>query len=75
MKITLKLVGGFIYTVGFSEKELDVEPGTTVADLLTMIAIDRRLPMVVARNGIGARADEEVQAGDRVMVAPVFSGG
>jgi sulfur carrier protein ThiS len=75
MKITLKLVGGFIHTVGFSQKELDVEPGTTVADLLTLIAIDRRMPMVIARNGVGARVDEEVQPGDRVMVAPVFSGG
>jgi sulfur carrier protein ThiS len=75
MKITLKLVGGFIHTVGFSQKELDVEPGTTVDDLLTLIAIDRQMPMVIARNGIGARVEEEVQPGDRVMVAPVFSGG
>ena len=31
MKVTLKLIGGFVHTVGFSQKELDVEPGTTVA--------------------------------------------
>ncbi len=75
MKITLKLVGGFIYTVGFSHKELDVEPGTTVGDILTLIAIDRRMPMVLARNGVGVQEDEPVEEGDRVMVAPVFSGG
>ena len=75
MKVTLKLVGGFIYTVGFSQKELELEPGTTVADILTLIAIDRRMPMVLARNGVGVREDEVVEEGDRVMVAPVFSGG
>ena len=31
MQVTVKLVGGFVYTVGFSQKELDVEPGTTVS--------------------------------------------
>ena len=75
MKITLKLVGGFISTVGFSHKELDVEPGTTVADILTLIAIDRRMPMVIAQNGVGVREDQVVEEGDRIMVAPVFSGG
>ena len=75
MKVTLKLAGGFVHTVGFSQKELDVEPGTTVGDILASIAIDRARPMVIARNGHGARPDEEVEAGDRILVSPVFSGG
>ena len=75
MQVTLKLVGGFVYTVGFSQKELDVEPGTTIDDILASIPIDRSRPMIVARNGHGAQADEEVQAGDRILVSPVFSGG
>jgi len=75
MKVTLKLVGGLIHTVGFSQKELDVEPGTTVADILASIEIDRTRPMIVARNGHGIREDEEVQAGDRILVSPIFSGG
>ena len=75
MKVTLKLVGGLVHTVGFSEKQLDVEPGTTVGDILASIDIDRSRPMIIARNGHGAREDEEVQAGDRILVSPVFSGG
>ncbi len=75
MNVTLKLVGGFVHTVGFSQKELDVEPGTTVADILVMIGIDRTRPMIFARNGHGAKPDEEVQAGDRILVSPIFSGG
>jgi len=75
MKVTLKLAGAFIHTVGFSHRELDVEPGTTVADILDAIAIDRSRPMIIARNGHGATVEEEVRAGDRILVSPIFSGG
>jgi sulfur carrier protein ThiS len=75
MKVTLKLVGGLVHTVGFSQKELDIEPGTTIDDILASIPIDRGRPMIVARNGHGAQPDEEVLAGDRILVSPIFSGG
>ncbi len=75
MKVTVKLVGGFVHTVGFSQKELEVEPGTTIADILAATAIDRARPMIVARNGWAATPDEEVQDGDRILVSPIFSGG
>jgi len=75
MKITLKLAGAFVHTVGFSQKELEVAPGTTIDDILASIAIDRDRPMVIARNGHGATVDEEVGAGDRILVSPIFSGG
>lgn len=75
MTITLKLAGAFVHTVGFSQRELEVEPGTTIGDLLTTIGIDRARPMVMARNGHGAGEDEVVQDGDRILVSPIFSGG
>lgn len=75
MKVTLRLAGAFVYAAGFSHKELDVEPGTTIADILEALAIDQGRPMVIARNGHGAATHEEVQAGDRILVSPVFSGG
>ena len=75
MKVTVKLVGGFVHTVGFSQRELDVAPGTTVADILAAIAIDRTRPMIIARNGQAVAEDEEVQPGDRILVSPIFSGG
>jgi len=75
MQVTLKLAGGFVHTVGFSHKELDVEPGTTIDDILASIPIDRSRPMIVARNGHGAQPEEEVRAGDRILVSPIFSGG
>jgi sulfur carrier protein ThiS len=75
MKVTLKLAGGFVYAAGFSRRELDVEPGATIADLLDAVAVDRARPMIIARNGHGAGADEEVREGDRILVSPIFSGG
>jgi sulfur carrier protein ThiS len=75
MKVTLKLSGGFVHTVGFSRKEVDVEPGTTIADILAKIAIDRTRPMLIARNGWVVSVDEPVEDGDRILVSPVFSGG
>ena len=58
MKVTLKLSGGFVHTVGFSRKELEVEPGTTIGDILQTIAIDRTRPMLIARNGWVVHEDE-----------------
>jgi sulfur carrier protein ThiS len=75
MKVTLKLSGGFVHTVGFSRKEIDVEPGTTIADILATIAIDRTRPMIIARNGWVVSADEPVADDDRILVSPIFSGG
>jgi sulfur carrier protein ThiS len=75
MKVTLKLSGGFVHTVGFSRKEVDVEPGTTIADILATITIDRTRPMLIARNGWVVSPDEPVADGDRILVSPVFSGG
>jgi sulfur carrier protein ThiS len=75
MKVTLRLSGGFVHTVGFSRKELDVEPGTTIADILATIAIERTRPMLIARNGWVVSDDEPVADGDRILVSPIFSGG
>jgi sulfur carrier protein ThiS len=75
VRITLRLTGGLAHKAGFSHKELDVEPGTTIADILARFAIDPAWPMIIARNGWAVDADEQLQPDDRIMVAPVFSGG
>jgi sulfur carrier protein ThiS len=75
MRITLRLTGGIAHKAGFSRRELEVAPGTTVADILDSLAIDRTRPMIVARNGWAVEQDERLEAGDSILVAPVFSGG
>ena len=75
MKVTVRLIGGFVYTLGFRERELQLPPGTTVAGLLDAIAIDRARPVIVGRNGWAIDLVEELSEGDRILVSPVFSGG
>ncbi|MEI7744478.1 MAG: MoaD/ThiS family protein [Chloroflexota bacterium] len=75
MQIIFKLTGGIAQRAGFSHRELDVEPGTTIADLLARFAIDPSWPMIIARNGWAVDGDEVLEPGDRVLIAPVFSGG
>ena len=75
MKVTVRLIGGFVYTLGFRERELELAPGTTVAELLDALAINRTRPVIVGRNGWAIDLVEELGDGDRILVSPVFSGG
>ena len=75
MEITVKLIGGFVHTVGFSEKQVDVAPGTTAAQLLATLAIDTARPMIIGRNGRAIQPEEEIRDGDRIVISPIFSGG
>jgi sulfur carrier protein ThiS len=75
MTITVKLVGGLIHTLGFSERVLELPAGTTVAGLLEAIGIDPARPLIVGRSGWALETDDEVHDGDRILISPVFSGG
>jgi sulfur carrier protein ThiS len=75
MNVTVKLAGGLVHTLGFSERELELAPGTTVAELLDTLAIDRTRPLIVGRKGWALDLAEELREGDRILVSPVFSGG
>ena len=75
MKVTVKLVGGLIHILGFSERVLELPAGTTVAGLLDAIGIDRVRPLIVGRAGWAIELDDEIHEGDRILISPVFSGG
>jgi molybdopterin converting factor small subunit len=75
MRITVKLIGPFIQKVGFSERELDVPEGTTADNLLDIVQVDRSWPKVITRNGRAIASNELVEAGDRVVISPIYSGG
>ena len=74
VKICVRLIGHFIRRFGFSEKDMEVPAGCTSADLVTLLGMDG-LPMLVARDGEGLRPAEKLRDGDRVVIAPMFSGG
>jgi molybdopterin converting factor small subunit len=75
MKITVKLIGPFVQLFGFSEKELDVPEGTTTDDLIGLVSVDRLRPKIVTRNGRAVVPGERLAEGDRVVIAPIYSGG
>ena len=75
MKITVKLIGPFVQLFGFSEKDLDVPEGTTADDLIGLVSVDRSRPKIVTRNGRAVVPGEHLAEGDRVVIAPIYSGG
>jgi molybdopterin converting factor small subunit len=75
MKITIKLIGPFIYAAGFSEKEVDLPETATTDDLIARIGIEKDRPKIVTRNGKAVGRADALADGDRVVISPVYSGG
>ncbi len=75
MKITVKLIGPFIYASGFSEKALELSEGATTDDLLPLIKIERDRPKIVTRNGKAVSQTDVLADGDRIVISPIYSGG
>jgi sulfur carrier protein ThiS len=75
MPITVKTIGSFVKVLGFSEKMLEVPSNTTVAGLLAMLALDSTRPRIITCNGRAVPDDAPLKAGDRLAIAPIYSGG
>jgi sulfur carrier protein ThiS len=75
MRITIKLIGSFIYAAGLSEKEFEVPEPATVRGLIELVRIHQDRPRIVTRNGKAVGWLDELRDGDRVVIAPVYSGG
>lgn len=75
VKITVKMIGPFTASAGFSEKEIEVPEGTTPERLLDRLRLDNPKPKIVTRNGRAIAADEPIREGDRIVIAPIYSGG
>jgi sulfur carrier protein ThiS len=75
MKITIKLIGPFIYAAGFSEREFEVPEPATVQGLIGLVGIGQDRPRIVTCNGGAVGQLDGLRDGDRVVIAPVYSGG
>jgi sulfur carrier protein ThiS len=75
VRITVRLIGGLVHTVGFAEQQLDLPAGTTARALLVGLGIDRPGSVLTTRNGHGISPDEAIGEGDRILISPPFSGG
>ena len=75
MKIKLKIFGYLIYRSGFREKEVTIPHSITVVELLPLINLKKQFPMILTRNGKKIDPDDKIEDGDRIVIAPFFSGG
>jgi len=75
MKIRLKIISYLIYRTGFSEKEIELSQPITAEELLLKINLNTQQPILIIRNGKGINSFEKIEDGDRIVIAPFFSGG
>lgn len=74
-RIQVKVIGPLIYKTGFSEKELDLDPSTTIRELIDLIGVPPERPRIVTRNGAAVRPEDRIAEGDKIAVSPIYSGG
>jgi len=75
MTVTVKLIGPLAYAAGFSEKELALTGRTTAAELLARVNVGKSRPTIVTRNGKAVASLDVLEDGDRLVIAPIYSGG
>ncbi|MBI4679145.1 MAG: MoaD/ThiS family protein [Elusimicrobia bacterium] len=74
MKVRVRLIGQFMERFGFGEKELKVPSPCTTACLVSRLGMEG-LDLVVTRNGLPLSPSDKLGDDDRVVIAPIFSGG
>jgi sulfur carrier protein ThiS len=74
MKIRVVLIGQFVPRLGFSEKVVEVPAPFTAGDLAARLGLGE-VDKIMAKNGRGIAGGEPLKDGDRVVIAPIFSGG
>jgi molybdopterin converting factor small subunit len=75
MKVTVKVIGPFIYKAGFSERDIEMMEPATVKDLLLRVNINGEGKSIVLRNGKSVSMSDMLADGDRVVISPIYSGG
>ncbi len=55
--------------------EMDVDPGTTLADIQDRLGLPDNEVKIVMRNGLQAELSDTVQDGDRIAYIPAVAGG
>lgn len=75
MTITVKIIGPFSVSAGFSEKAIEIADGATSEAILTLIHLKNPKPMIMTRNGSTLAPQDILHDGDRVVIAPIYSGG
>lgn len=74
MKIRVRLIGQFMQRFGFGEKDLLFRGTVTTGALIARLGM-AKLDHVATREGLPLGAKDRLADGDRVVIAPIFSGG
>jgi len=75
IKIRLRIISYLIYHTGFSEKELELPQLITIEELLLKINLKGQFSILVIPNGEKINPTDKIEDGDRIVIAPFFSGG
>ena len=75
MHVTVKVIGGLVFRLGFAEQDRELPAGATAGSLLAALGITDPHTVITTRNGRGIAPEEQLEEGDRVLVSPPFSGG
>ncbi len=75
MKILVKMIGPFIYDAGFNEKDFEFSNPLSVEELLSELHLKQGRPKIIVRNGHGIGLKDQIADGDRIVIAPIYSGG
>ncbi|MBI5242391.1 MAG: MoaD/ThiS family protein [Elusimicrobia bacterium] len=75
MKVTVKLIGPLVYAAGFSEKKVRLPASASAKELLSRIGLKKNRPTIVTRSGKSLAPADALKDGDRVVIAPIYSGG
>ncbi|MEW6365589.1 MAG: hypothetical protein AB1714_13255 [Acidobacteriota bacterium] len=75
MRVFVKLIGPYIYQGGFSEKDMDFDAPVSAETLVAGLNLNADQPKIVLRNGHGIKLQDMIGDGDRVVIAPIYSGG
>ena len=74
MKVKVRVIGGFIQKLGFSEKELELPEPSDADGLAARLGLEG-IPVLVSRDGAALDGRDRLKDGDRVLVSAMFSGG
>lgn len=74
MKVRVRLIGRFMERFGFGEKELELPSPCSVGQLARRLEMEGQ-DLIVTRRGLALGPDDGLADGDRLVIAPIFSGG
>lgn len=74
MKVRVRLIGRLTQVLGFGEKDLEFKAPPTAERLIARLGL-AGVDHVITREGAPLSPADRLRDGDRVVVAPIFSGG